>query len=365
MSDDLRAFVREALARGIARDAIRAQLATAGWRPDEIDDALAAWADAEFPIPVPRRRPYLSAHETFLYLVLFVTLYLTAYHVGAIGFALVERWLPDPARRFGELDVARRMVRDSVAWLLVAWPVYLGLSAAIGRLLRREPAKRESRIRKWLTYATLFVAALVILGDLVQLVIRLLSGELPPRFLAKTAIVALIAGWVFGRFLVQVRREDARADAGVLSGGVMPRIAGVAVFAVLIAGFVLAGSPGAARRQELDGRRLEALQGASAAVEQYHRDFGVLPPTLDSAVTVTRMLPVPPRDPVTGVPFDYAVIDSTHYRLCATFDAADSTGGAMPAWRTEPARPGGRVRAMWAHGAGSTCFDLAVPPRPR
>jgi hypothetical protein len=365
MSDDLRVFVREALARGIARDAIRAQLADAGWRADEIDHALNAWADAAFPIPVPRRRPYLSAHETFLYLVLFVTLYLTAYHVGAIGFALVDHGLPDPARRFGELDAARRRVRDSVAWLLVAWPVYLALSAVIGRMLRREPAQRESRIRKWLTYATLFVAALVILGDLVQLVIRLLSGELPPRFLAKTAIVALIAGWVFGRFLVQVRREDARADGAVRTSGVLPRVAAAAVLAVLVAGFVLAGSPGEARRQELDARRLEALQGLSAAVEQYHRDFGVLPPSVDSAVTVTRLMPVPPRDPVTGTPFEYAAVDSTHYTLCATFDAADSTGGALPAWRTEPARPGGRVRALWAHGAGRTCFDMVVPPRPR
>jgi hypothetical protein len=364
MSDDLRLFVREALARVIPRDAIRARLAEAGWRADEIDDALAAWADADFPIPVPRRRPYLSAHETFLYLVLFVTLYLTAWHVGAIGFALVDHWLPDPARRFGELDTARRMVRDSVAWLLVGWPVYLALSAAIGGLLRREPAKRESRIRKWLTYATLFVAALVILGDLVQLVVRLLSGELPPRFLAKTAIVALIAGWAFGRFLTQIRREDERADAAVLPSGVLPRIAGGVVFAVLIAGFVLAGSPGAARRQELDSRRLEALQGLSMAVEQYHRDFGVLPPSLDSAVTVTRALPVPPRDPVTGAPFEYTVVDSLHYELCATFDAADSTGGALPAWRTA-ARPDGRVRAVWAHGPGRTCFALVVPPHPR
>jgi hypothetical protein len=108
---DLTQFVRDALARGVPRDTIRAKLAEARWRPEEIDAALASWADTEFPIPVPQRRAYLSAREAFLYLVLFVTLYTSAFNVGAMLFQFIERWLPDPRpRAAGRAAGSRRAV---------------------------------------------------------------------------------------------------------------------------------------------------------------------------------------------------------------------------------------------------------------
>jgi len=58
VNSDLQAFVRESLARGIPLPAIDDGLREAGWQPEEIEAALAVWAEAEFPIPIPRRRPY-------------------------------------------------------------------------------------------------------------------------------------------------------------------------------------------------------------------------------------------------------------------------------------------------------------------
>ena len=57
MNSDLQRFVRDALGRGLPREAIREALRKGGWRPEEVEAALAAYAEAEFPIPVPRRRP--------------------------------------------------------------------------------------------------------------------------------------------------------------------------------------------------------------------------------------------------------------------------------------------------------------------
>src|SRR2546428_8408636 len=88
---ELQHFVREALARGIPRAEIRAQLGGAGWRPEEVDAALGAWAEASFAIPVPRRHPSLSAREAFLYLVMFSTLYVAAFNAGRVLFGVIER----------------------------------------------------------------------------------------------------------------------------------------------------------------------------------------------------------------------------------------------------------------------------------
>ena len=97
-SQQMEMFVRDALARGLSREAIEKALTQAGWTPPQIRDALGAFAEVDFPVPVPRSRPYLSAREAFLYLVLFTTLYLSAYHVGSLCFDFINRAFPDPAQ---------------------------------------------------------------------------------------------------------------------------------------------------------------------------------------------------------------------------------------------------------------------------
>ena len=178
MNADLQTFVRESLIQGVPRPVIAERLRAAGWRPEEIGAGLAAFAEVESPVPVPRRQPYLSAREAFLYLVLFATLYTSAINAGAVLFALIERWLRDPSVPTATARMASEAARGPTAGLIIAFPIFLLLSRGIGRSIQREPEKRGSRIRKWLTYVTLFVAAMVLIGDLIFLVSRLLSGEI-------------------------------------------------------------------------------------------------------------------------------------------------------------------------------------------
>src|SRR3546814_11633295 len=72
---ELDTFVREALMRGQSREAIAQVLAAAGWAEAQTRDVLSAYAEVDFPVPVPRPRASLSAREAFLYLVLFASLY--------------------------------------------------------------------------------------------------------------------------------------------------------------------------------------------------------------------------------------------------------------------------------------------------
>jgi hypothetical protein len=213
LSDELLSFVRDALARGLPRERIAQALAQAGWEADEIARALAAFADLEFPIPVPRPKPYLSAREAFLYLVLFSTLYLSAFHLGSLVFQLIDHALPDPA----DLPEAAERIRQSIRWavssLAIAFPIFLFVSRLLGRAIAADPTKRASRVRKWLTYLTLFVAASAIVGDLTTLLYSFLGGELTLRFALKAATVGAIAGAVFGYYLRDLRREEVEGAA--------------------------------------------------------------------------------------------------------------------------------------------------------
>jgi hypothetical protein len=357
MSDRLEHFVRDALARGADRDAIRAALSGAGWPAAEIDAALGAWVDTPFGVPAPRRRVQTSAREAFLYLVMFATLYVVAFHVGALLFAGIERMFPDPAF-YERWPAGLRGVRASTAAVLIAFPVFAWVARHIGGLLQKEPEKRASGVRRWLTWLTLFLAALVLIGDLVVVLTQALSGELAMRFTLKSGVVFAIAGMVFGHYFAGMRSDEAEGPPPAPWTGWIARVTAVAVPLVAVLGLWMSGSPIDARSYAIDQRRAQDLQEIQGGVNDYYSQFGVLPDslgTLRGPKPGTRLPDL--RDPVTDEPYAYRVLDPRRYELCATFErkSRDDEAGMRPA-------PGD----FWRHPAGRTCYSLVVPePRGR
>ena len=213
IAEELQGFVKDGLARGLSRAEIERVLREAGWPPDHVRSALRRFAEIEFAIPVPIPKPYLSARETFLYLVLFSTLYVSAFNLGGLLFQLINLAFPDPAAPAAALEAIRQAIRWSISFLVVAFPVFLYVARLTGRETRLDPSKRASKARRWLTYLTLFVAAGVLIGDVTSLVYSLLGGELTGRFVLKVSTIAVIAGAVFGYYLRDLRFEEEEGQA--------------------------------------------------------------------------------------------------------------------------------------------------------
>lgn len=208
-NDDLHDFVRESLARGTSRSDVETVLTQSGWSAPQARAALAEFAEVDFPIPVPRPRPYLDARDAFLYLVLFSTLYISAFHLGNLIFEFIDRAFPDPAfNRPNRVLEAANAIRWSLASLIVAVPVLLFVSSRTSRAIRQDPAKRGSKMRRWLTYLTLSIASGILIGDFITLVFNVLSGELAGRFLLKVATVAAIAGGVFLYYAWDLKADE-------------------------------------------------------------------------------------------------------------------------------------------------------------
>lgn len=150
-----------------------------------------------------------SAKDFFFHLLGMVTLYASAVSFLVVVFQLVNLGLPDPltADEFYRYDSARRALRIGLSVLIVMFPVYLGTSWWLQKEYRRHQEKIRLRVRLWLVYLTLFVAALIILVALVTLINTLLEGELTLRFLLKLVSVLFVAGSVFGYYLWDVRRH--------------------------------------------------------------------------------------------------------------------------------------------------------------
>lgn len=99
-------------------------------------------------------------------------------------------------------------IRWAISALVVASPIFLFVSRITRGDIRRDPAKRSSRVRRWLTYATMAVASAVLMSDLTVLVNGVLSGGLVASFVLKTLVVGLIAGAILGSYLADLRRDE-------------------------------------------------------------------------------------------------------------------------------------------------------------
>ena len=302
-------------------------------------------------MPVPKRKPYVSAQEAFLYLVLFLTLYISAAGVGTLLFQFINLALPSPLEAtqvFRTLDP----IRQAAASLLIAYPVFLFVTVRLRRAILADPEQRSSKVRKWLTYLTLFIAAGIIIGDLITLVFNLLQGELTLRFVLKAASVGLIAGTIFGYYLWDLRRDalpkktekPPRARAfGVATS--------VAVGVVLVAGLVIGGLPRAERWRRLDEQRVQGLMSLRyGVIDKYYEINGRLPRSMDEVIATNLVSEEMILDPETGAPYEFRQTGDNTYDLCATFRLPSSP-------ETEPSDP------FWSHGAGYTCFSLDIRER--
>ncbi len=345
-TQELEQFVRAALASGASKAEVAGVLESAGWDRDQVQNALDAWADVPFAVPVPRPRPYLSARDAFLYLLMFSTLYLSAWHVGSLLFDLINLAFPDPAD--GEFARSARSgsMRWSVAGLLIAFPVFALVARNLGRELAQSPVRRLSAVRRWLTYLTLFLAATVLICDMIVLVYNLLGGGLSARFLLKVLVVGVIAGTVFGWYLHDLRREEGQHGAGRVSGRMVLGAAAVVVLATLVASLAVIRSPAAEREARLDIRREQDLARIARLVQAHYGRTGELPASLDALATPGTGLP---RDPVDGVNYGYQATGERSYRLCARFGTDTARDGRQPF--------GGDA---WLHGSGTHCFDRRV-----
>ena len=292
--------------------------------------------------------------DVFLQLLAIITLYISAVSFGALLFAYVDRFFPDPL--VDHPQAISQGIRWAVSSLVIVFPVYLWLSWKLAREATTYPEKRELKIRRWLLYFTLFAAAAVILGDLVVLIYNFLGGDLTARFILKVAAVLFIAAVVFGYYLWNLRMEAMASRDPRMRFLVFGAIAIVAV--ATIGGFFLIGSPFQERLRRFDERRVQHLQEIQWQVISYWQRKDKLPARLDDLRDPISGF-IPPSDPETGASYEYRVSGPLIFELCAAFKTAETFG---PKIGPRPVGPGLDSTYNWMHGTGRVCFERAIDP---
>ncbi|MHC4653043.1 MAG: DUF5671 domain-containing protein, partial [Planctomycetota bacterium] len=262
--EQLRSFIAHARGKGMGHETIRMLLLSAGWKERDIARAIGAEGLDE-PIPVPPDTG--GARDAFFHLLVFAGLYTLVISTAVLAFTFVNFWFPDPTLDpYASVALMRTTVRWSLAAIIVAAPLFFWVSRLVLGEMRSHPEKQASGIRRWLTYLTLFVAAGVLVGDLITLVFRFLEGEITLRFLFKAAVVFLLAGLIFTYYSRSLRRpvtEHGRLHRTFAAA------AGVVVVPAFLYGLVLAGSPLVERQRKLDEQRVIDVRTIAQAAMEY------------------------------------------------------------------------------------------------
>ncbi len=206
---DISRFIEHARSKGMDPATIRMLLLSAGWKDKDIARALTE-ETLDMPIPLPTDTG--GAREAFFHLLTFASLYTSLISLIILFFTYINRLFPDLATETytGVDDGQLSSIRWSLAAVIVSYPLFFFLSRFLLGEMRQHPDKAWSGIRRWLTYLTLFIAALALMGDFITLVFTFLQGELSVRFILKVLIVFAFAGLTFVYYFLSLRTSPSR-----------------------------------------------------------------------------------------------------------------------------------------------------------
>ncbi|MFQ4139813.1 DUF5671 domain-containing protein [Nodosilinea sp. PGN35] len=200
-------FILLARDRGTSDEFISKLLRDYGWPSREVERAFFEVYEGLLgrPLPTPRGTSGELARDAFFYLLAFVTLGIWIQALGEMAFIFINHLIPDNLNNY--YGDPSWQVAFALARLIVAYPVYLGLMRQINRDLATHREKHFSGVRKWLTYLTLLVAALIAIGAVIAFLTSFLRGELTPRFLLKVLVVLVLDGGVLWYYFDWIRRK--------------------------------------------------------------------------------------------------------------------------------------------------------------
>ena len=283
------------------------------------------------------------------YLLSFLSLPVWTLSFGSLVFQFIERMLPDALSYGYGGGFAFGALKNVVASLIVAFPLYLFLMWQLWKGAKLHEEQLQSLVRKWFTYIVLVVVAGVILGDLIALLTSFLGGELALRFSLKALSILAISASIFGYYLFELKRSGASPfprGLKVFIGAVILLVLLAAVYA-----FSVMGSPGQQRAFQFDQRRASDLQQISYAINTYWEGKETLPLNFEELKNLPHLYIQSVQDPRTGKIYEYQTLSDKTFELCAVFETDSSE------YRQRAKVPTPFSEEVWDHGIGRTCFE--------
>jgi len=288
-----------------------------------------------------------TPRDVFLHLLSVVTLYWSSVVFITLLWQFINYFFQSNLD-FIYYDRFSSLIRFSVSSLFIVFPVFILVSWYLNKIYSKEAEVRESKIRKWLIYLTLFITALVVVVDLVVVINNLLGGETTVKFILKAISVLLVAGFIFAYYLDDVRRETPTKLAKHFAW-----VSGVIILIAIIGSFFIIGSPATARLLQFDDQKINNLTNIQYQIVNYWQAKEKLPSSLSALEDSISGFTVP-TDPQTGASYEYIIVDADKlsFELCADFNKESRS--------IQAGYDFSGMSENWNHINGRVCFERTI-----
>ena len=293
-----------------------------------------------------------TPRDVFLHLLTTITLYWSAVSFITLLWQFINHFLPDQNNLYYiQSQYYLETMRFAIASLIIVFPVYILVSWYLNRNYLKNLEIREMKLRKWLIYFTLFVAALVIIGDLVSVILNFLKGDTTLKFILKAFSVIIVAGGIFGYYLDDVKRDKPSSKIKYFVWLVC-----IIVAVSIIGSFFIIGSPKETRLRTNDEMTIGNLENIQSQIVNYWQKKEKLPESLSDLNDPISgfIVPTEPK----GANYEYVIKDAANlkFELCAVFNKEGKTQVGVYS-----APISVYINAQnWDHPAGRVCFERQI-----
>lgn len=207
---ELTKYVANAREQKVSDNAIKDQLIKAGWPEAEVTDAISPKTSSSL-LPPPPPLPQFGMWVGFQYVILFISLYVTATALGGILHEAVNQFIPDQLNDLNNYSYGGSyddfLLKCYIAGLLVGFPIFAPLFLYMKSQLAKKPGIKNLRIRKQLIYITLVLTFVIMIGHVITTIYGLLDGKASPNSFGHLGVTFLVAGSIFGYLLMEVKED--------------------------------------------------------------------------------------------------------------------------------------------------------------
>lgn len=286
-----------------------------------------------------------SAKYAFFYMLSLVGLVFMAVASGMVIFQVINKYIPDAINQYSG-SFSPEFLKFAIAALIIASPIYYITSRYLYKSLFKGELDKDAGVRKWLTYFILLVNIIIMIIWLITLIMSLLDGELTTKVALKTLTILIICGSIFSFYLFDIKRkETANVKSKFFRIYLFASL--VAVVAIFVTSLFMLESPAVTRNRKLDSQIISNLSSIESMIGQYYNNQDKLPADLDALKTEFNYLSDSElKHPVSGAMYEYKIVDSDNYQLCADFLTTTDSQGQT--YYYDP---------MWSHQSGYQCFN--------
>lgn len=309
---------------------------------------------------------YSYARDGFIYILSYVTLLIFSLSLNFLLKAITNKYLIDTVviDRFADGDSS---IIGFLAALIIAFPIFMYLNVLANKMLGNGKMRPNTGVRNWLIYLTLVVVILIIIWQIIGIFISFLEGILVLRSIIHILITLIISFSILAYQYWHLKFFNNQDSKITSTFKILEWLTVLIIITSIIFGFFIIDSPSVRKAKRLDQTRVERLSNINRAIYNFY-DPGKntaghqkLPKDLNELINDIRIfIPLDGLlDPDTKEEFEYNIIGSKTYQLCATFDT-DFNETTKNTTSPELLPERGKESTTFYHPIGRYCFDLSI-----